>query len=98
MIELREHILTQNFSDKELIENELLIENASEKLAEMIKEGTVNEGFFGSVLGGITGITIGATVMKAVCKSLGITSGVLYNLLTSKAVCAAAGAALGARV
>ena len=44
----------------------------------------MDEGFFGSLAGGITGLTIGPAIGKAICKALGITSGLLYNLFTSR--------------
>lgn len=81
---------------EQLIEQrELLIESKSDEIAQAIKEGNVDEGFFASVIGGLAGVTLGASIMKAVCKALGITAGPLYNLLTSKLICGVAGAAIG---
>lgn len=75
---------------------ELLIEERSDQLANAIKEGQdIDEGLLGSIVGGITGLTAGATVMKAVCKALGVKEGPLYNMLTSKIICGVAGAAIG---
>ena len=76
-------------------QKEMLIESKSDELAQMILEGQeINEGFFGTLLGGLAGVTIGATVMKAVCKALGLEKGMIYDLLTSKLVCGIAGAAI----
>lgn len=86
MKELHNYILEQR---------EQLIESKSDELAQMITEGQeINEGFFSSLLGGLAGVTIGATVMKAVCKALGLEKGMIYDLLTSKLVCGIAGAAI----
>lgn len=86
MKELHNHILEQR---------ELLIESKSDELAQMIIEGQeINEGLFSTLLGGLAGVTIGATVMKAVCKALGLEKGMIYDLLTSKLVCGIAGAAI----
>ena len=76
-------------------QKQLLIESKSDELAQMIIEGQeINEGLFSTLLGGLAGVTIGATVMKAVCKALGLEKGMIYDLLTSKLVCGIAGAAI----
>ena len=76
-------------------ERQLLIEQKSDEIAQAIKEGTtVDEGFFSSMLGGLAGVIAGASVMKAVCKALGIEKGMIYDLLTSKIICGVAGAAI----
>jgi hypothetical protein len=76
-------------------QREILIERKSDELAQMIHEGQeINEGFFSSLLGGLAGVTLGATVMKAVCKAIGLEKGMIYDLLTSKLVCGIAGAAI----
>lgn len=77
-------------------EKQMLIETKSNELANMIKEGKeINEGFLSTFVGGLAGITIGSTIMKAVCKALGLEKGPIYDLLTSKLVCGIAGAAIG---
>lgn len=74
-------------------EREELIESKSEQIYNALKEAqTLDEGFFSTVVGGLVGVTAGASIMKAVCKGLGIEKGVLYNLLTSKLICGVAGA------
>lgn len=56
----------------------------------------LDEGVFGALIGGLTGATIMPTIMKAVCKVLGIDEkGTLGNLLTSRVVLAALGGQLG---
>lgn len=76
-------------------QKQLLIESKSDELAQMIIEGKeINEGIISTILGGIAGSTLGATVMKAVCKALGLEKGMIYELLTSKLVCGIAGAAI----
>ena len=76
-------------------QRELLIESKSDEIAKMLKEGQeIDEGFFSTVLGGLAGVTLGASIMKAVCKALGLEKGMIYDLLTSKLVCGIAGAAI----
>lgn len=86
MKNLQEHIINKRAK---------LIESKSDELSNIIKEGQdINEGFFSSLLGGLAGVTLGATVMKAICKALGLEKGMIYDLLTSKMVCGIAGAAI----
>lgn len=86
MKNLQEHIINKRAQ---------LIESKSDELSKMIIEGQdINEGIFSTLLGGLAGVTIGATVMKAVCKALGLEKGMIYDLLTSKLVCGIAGAAI----
>jgi uncharacterized membrane protein YeaQ/YmgE (transglycosylase-associated protein family) len=60
------------------------VENSSEQIAEMIKNGEIDEGVIGSIFGGLTGATIGPSIGKAICKALGIEKGLLYDLFTSR--------------
>ena len=60
------------------------VENASQQIAELIKNGEIDEGVIGSLIGGLTGVTIGPSIGKAICKALGIEKGLLYDLLTSR--------------
>ena len=78
--------------------DESLVEEKSEEILKVIKEDQLDEGVLGSIVGGLTGLIAGSSVMKAVCKALGITQGPLYNLLTSKLICTAAGAVIGKNV
>ena len=61
-------------------------------------DDVIDEGLFSSLLGGAVAATVGQSIMKAVCKCLGIDEkGTLGNLLTSKLVLTAMGAQLGYR-
>ena len=85
----------KSIQEQILEQRELLIESKSDEIANAIKEGTtVDEGFLSTVLGGLAGVTAGASIMKAVCKALGLEKGMIYDLLTSKLVCGIAGAAI----
>ena len=84
------------------VNGELLTEDAKydkviEELNKARQEGkTVDEGLLGAVVGGIAGATIIPSIMKAICKVLGInTNGQFGNLLRSRLVLAAVGAAIG---
>lgn len=59
----------------------------------------LNEGVFGSLFGGMAGMTVGPMIMKAVASCLGIDlKGPLGNLMTSKLVLTSVGAKLGWRM
>lgn len=61
-------------------------------------DDVIDEGLFSSLIGGAVAATVGQSIMKAVCKCLGIDEkGTLGNLLTSKLVLTAMGAQLGYR-
>lgn len=56
----------------------------------------IDEGIFKAVVGAAAGVTIGPTVMKAVCHILGIEEkGALGNLMTSRMIISALAAYLG---
>ena len=61
-------------------------------------EELTNEGFLGSILGGLTRFALGSSIGKIIANVLGIERGVIYDLLTSRLVGAALGAALGKRI
>jgi len=94
-------------SMSEIVNNEeekVIIEDASkeydriiEQLQKAKEEGTpVEEGIVGSLVGGLTGLTFGPKVMKAICKALGIDEkGPLGSLFTSRLVLTAVGASVG---
>ena len=47
----------------------------------------INEGVLKAILGGVAGATVGPSIMKAVCKVLGISeTGALGNLMTSRLI------------
>lgn len=61
-------------------------------------ESVIDEGLFSALLGSAVSATVGSSIMKAICKCLGVDEkGVLGTLLTSKVVLGAMGAELGYR-
>ena len=66
----------------------------SEKIANTYG-GEIDEGIFGSLVGGLAGVTVGPMIGKAICQALGITGGLLYNLLTSRAFTTAVASYMG---
>ncbi len=59
-------------------------------------EDVIDEGLFSTIIGGAVAATVGQSIMKAICKCLGIDEkGTLGNLLTSRLVLTAMGAQLG---
>lgn len=71
------------------------VENSSEKIAELIKNGEIDESIIKSLVGGLTGVTIGPSIGKAICKALGIEKGLLYDLFTSRIFTTAVAAYIG---
>ena len=64
---------------------EKMVNEAAEIIAEKIKNGeTVDEGLFGSVVGGLTGASMGPAIGRAICKALGITGGLFCDLLNRR--------------
>ena len=58
----------------------------------------IDEGIFSAILGGITGVTFGPAIMKAVCKILGVDpKGSFGSLLTSRLVLGALATEIGWR-
>ena len=56
----------------------------------------IEEGIIGALVGGVAGITLAPSLMKAVCKVLGVdTKGQFGSLLTSRLVLGAVCAELG---
>lgn len=84
----------KSIQEQVLEQRALLIESKSDEIANAIKEGSIDEGFLSTVLGGLAGVTAGASIMKAICKALGIEKGILYDMLTSKMLCGIAGSAI----
>ena len=56
----------------------------------------IEEGIIGALVGGVAGVTVAPSLMKAVCKVLGVdTKGQFGSLLTSRLVLGAVCAELG---
>ena len=56
----------------------------------------IEEGIIGALVGGVAGVTLAPSLMKAVCKVLGVdTKGQFGSLLTSRLVLGAVCAELG---
>lgn len=72
-------------------------EKAYNILVEKLQKGeTIDEGLISGLLIGGTSALLGPTIMKAICKTLGIDeNGALGKLLTSKLVLASIGFTLG---
>lgn len=74
---------------------------AYDKLIERLQEAKENnepidEGLFKAITGVVAGATLGPSIMKAVCKVLGISeNGSLGNLMTSRLVLASLAGYLG---
>ena len=68
-----EEIANQNLNNDNLIKEELSYDFVIQKLMEA-KENNIpiEEGILGAITGGIIGATIGPSVMKAICKILGV--------------------------
>lgn len=96
-INLSQYTPTEIMNSKKLYD--YIVESAEIARAENVPmDEIMDEGLFGALLGGAVSATIGQSIMKAICKCLGIDEkGTLGNLLTSKLVLAALGAQLGYR-
>ncbi len=73
------------------ITESMMYDDMIQKLQEAKESGTpIDEGLLGAVVGGIAGVTIAPSVMKAVCKILGVDpKGQFGSLITSRLVLAA---------
>ena len=69
----------------------MIYDDMIQKLQEAKENGKpIDEGLLGAIVGGIAGVTIAPSVMRAVCKILGIdTKGQFGSLMTSRLVLAA---------
>ena len=85
--------------EKNQINESMVYEEMIQKLQEAKESGTpIDEGLFGALVGGIAGITIAPSIMKAVCKVLGIdVKGQFGSLITSRLVLTALCAEMGWR-
>ena len=70
------------------ITESMMYDDMIQKLQEAKESGTpIDEGLLGAVVGGIAGVTIAPSVMKAVCKILGVDpKGQFGSLITSRLV------------
>ena len=86
-----EEVATQQITE------ELSYDNIIQKLQEAKENNVpVEEGILGALTGGLIGATLGPSVMKAVCKILGIDErGQLGSLMTSRMMTTALGATMG---
>lgn len=72
-------------------------DNVITRLNEAKEQGMpIEEGIIGALVGGVAGVTLAPSLMKAVCKVLGVdTKGQFGSLLTSRLVLGAVCAELG---
>ena len=70
------------------ITESMMYDDMIKRLQEAKESGTpVDEGLFGAIIGGVAGITIAPSIMKAVCKVLGVdVKGQFGSLITSRLV------------
>jgi hypothetical protein len=101
---LYEGIDLYGYTPKQIMDSKKLYNYIVES-AEIAKEQNVplsdvlDEGIFGSLVGMAAGATIGPSIMKAICKVLGIDEkGALGSLMTSKVILSAMGSQLGYRM
>jgi hypothetical protein len=102
----------EDFQDLESVMNESVDQNAIDEAVaafmkkakeegytiERLEQELTNEGFIGSILGGLTGFALGQAAGKIVANALGVEKGLLYDLFTSRLVGAAIGYHLGKRI
>ena len=74
--------------EKNQITESMVYDEMIQKLQEAKESGKpIDEGLFGAIVGGVAGITIAPSIMKAVCKVLGIdVKGQFGSLITSRLV------------
>jgi hypothetical protein len=102
----------EDYQDLEAVMNESVDQNAIDEAVaafikkaqeegytlEQLEQELTNEGFIGSILGGLTGFALGQSVGKIVANALGVEKGLLFDLFTSRLVGAAIGFHLGKRI
>ena len=102
----------EDFQDLETVMNESVDRNAIDEAVsafvkkakeegytlEQLEQELTNEGFIGSILGGLTGFALGQSVGKIVANALGVEKGLLYDLFTSRLIGAAIGYHLGKKI
>lgn len=74
--------------ERNQITESMMYDDMIKRLQEAKESGTpVDEGLFGAIIGGVAGITIAPSIMKAVCKVLGVdVKGQFGSLITSRLV------------
>ena len=98
---LYEGIDLTNYTPKEIMNSKKVYDYICEAYDISQKENIpmeelLDEGIFSAIIGGAVSSTIGVSIMKAICKCLGIDEkGTLGNLLTSRLVLTAMGTQLG---
>ena len=83
--------------EKQEIDESLAYDEVISKLQEARDNNVpIEEGLIGSIVGGVSGLTFGPSVMKAICSALGVDpKGTFGSLLTSRLILTAVGAKLG---
>ena len=74
--------------EKNQINESMIYDEVIQKLQVAKESGTpIDEGLFGAIVGGVAGITIAPSIMRAVCKILGVdVKGQFGSLITSRLV------------
>ena len=87
----------EEIAQQQQITEELSYDKIIQKLQEAKEQDLpLDEGILGALTGGLLGATIGPSVMKAICKILGVDErGQFGSLLTSRMMTTALGAAMG---
>ena len=85
--------------EKNQINESMIYDEVIQKLQEAKESGTpIDEGLFGAIVGGVAGITIAPSIMRAVCKILGVdVKGQFGSLITSRLVLTALCTEMGLR-
>lgn len=98
---LYEGLDLSQYTPKQIMNGKKLYDYIVESAEVAKKENTsldnvMDEGIFGALVGAAAGATIAPSIMKSICKVLGISeNGTLGNLLTSRVVLAAICSELG---
>lgn len=102
----------EDYLDLETVMNEAVDQNAIDEAVsafimkaqeegytlKQLEQELTNEGFIGSIFGGLAGFALGQSVGKIVANALGVEKGLLYDLFTSRLIGAAIGYHLGKKI